>query len=37
MIERSKLWISRHSHMFAIRGFTRLGVLMIIKGIIGLT
>ncbi len=36
-IERAKLWVSRHSHMFAIRGLTLFGVLMIIKGIIGLT
>ena len=36
-IQRSKLWVSRHSHMFAVRGLTLLGVLMIIKGIIGLT
>ena len=36
-IERAKLWVCRHSHMFAIRGLTLFGVLMIIKGIIGLT
>jgi hypothetical protein len=36
-IERAKLWISRHSHVFAVRGLTLFGVLMIIKGIIGLT
>ena len=36
-IERAKLWVSRHSHTFAVRGLTLFGVLMIIKGIIGLT
>ena len=36
-IQRAKLWVSRNSHMFAVRGFTLFGVLMIIKGIIGLT
>ena len=36
-IERAKAWVSRHSHTFAVRGLTLFGVLMIIKGIIGLT
>jgi hypothetical protein len=36
-IQRAKLWVSRHSHTFALRGFTLFGVLMIIKGIVGLT
>ena len=35
-IERAKLWVSRHAHMFAVRGFAALGVLLVIKGIIGL-
>jgi hypothetical protein len=35
-IERAKLWVSRHAHIFAVRGFAALGVLLIIKGIIGL-
>ena len=35
-IERAKLWVSRHSHSFAVRGFSLLGVLLIIKGIVGL-
>ena len=35
-IERAKAWVSRHSHVFAVRGLTVLGVLLIIKGIIGL-
>jgi len=36
-IQRAKLWVSRHSHTFAVRGLTLFGVLMIIKGVIGLT
>ena len=35
-IARAKAWVSRHAHTFAIRGFTGVGVLLIIKGIIGL-
>jgi hypothetical protein len=35
-IERTKLWVSRHAHVFAVRGFAALGALLIIKGIIGL-
>ena len=35
-IQRAKLWVSRHAHLFAVRGFTALGSLLIIKGIIGL-
>ena len=36
-VQRAKLWVSRHSHTFAVRGLTLFGALMIIKGIIGLT
>jgi hypothetical protein len=36
-VERAKAWVSRHSHMFAVRGLTLIGALLIIKGIIGLT
>lgn len=36
-IERAKVWISRHAHVFAVRGFTAVGILLVIKGIIGLT
>jgi hypothetical protein len=36
-VEPATLWVSRHAHMFAIRGFALLGVLLIIKGIVGLT
>ena len=35
-IEGAKVWVSRHAHMFAVRGFALLGVLLIIKGLIGL-
>jgi hypothetical protein len=35
-IERAKTWVSRHAHVFAVRGLTALGVLLSIKGIIGL-
>jgi hypothetical protein len=35
-IARSKAWVSRHAHVFAVRGFTALGTLLIIKGIVGL-
>ena len=35
-IERAKAWVSRHSHVFAVRGLTLLGALLIIKGIAGL-
>ncbi|MBV8218013.1 MAG: GAP family protein, partial [Solirubrobacterales bacterium] len=31
-IARSKAWVTRHAHTFAIRGFTGIGVLLIIKG-----
>ena len=36
-VERAKAWVSRHAHMFAVRGLTALGALLVIKGIIGLT
>jgi hypothetical protein len=36
-IDRAKAWISRHAHVFAVRGLTALGTLLVIKGIIGLT
>ena len=35
-IERAKRWVSRHAHIFAVRGFAAVGALLIIKGIIGL-
>jgi Sap, sulfolipid-1-addressing protein len=35
-VERAKLWVSRHAHMFAVRGSAAIGALLVIKGIIGL-
>ena len=35
-IERAKLWVSRHAHVFAVRGFAAVGLLLVIKGIVGL-
>ena len=35
-IDRAKAWVSRHAHMFAVRGTAAVGVLLVIKGIVGL-
>jgi len=35
-VQRAKLYVSRHAHTVAVRGFTILGVLLVIKGIVGL-
>ncbi len=35
-IRRAKTWVSRRAHVFEVRGLTALGVLLTIKGIIGL-
>ncbi len=35
-IDRAKAWISRHAHVFAVRGFAAIGALLVIKGIVGL-
>jgi Sap, sulfolipid-1-addressing protein len=35
-VARSKAWVSRHAHMFAVRGFAAVGGLLVIKGLIGL-
>ena len=35
-IERTRLWVSRHAHVFAVRGFASIGALLVIKGIVGL-
>lgn len=35
-IERAKAWVSRHAHVFAVRGFAAVGALLVIKGIVGL-
>jgi len=35
-IDRAKNWVSRHAHIFAVRGFAAVGALLVIKGIVGL-
>ncbi len=35
-IERVKSWVSRHAHVFAVRGFAAVGALLVIKGVVGL-
>jgi hypothetical protein len=35
-IDRAKAWVSRHIHGFLVKGFTVIGVLLIIKGVVGL-
>ncbi len=35
-LDHAKAWVSRHAHMFAVRGFTAVGALLVIKGVIGL-
>lgn len=35
-IVQAKNWVSRHAHMFAVRGFAAVGGLLVIKGLIGL-
>jgi len=35
-VERTKAWVSRHARVVAIRGFAAVGVLLVIKGLIGL-
>jgi hypothetical protein len=35
-IDRAKAWVSRHAHMFAVRGTAIVGVLLVIKGVVGL-
>jgi hypothetical protein len=35
-IARAQLWVSRHAHRFAVRGFAAVGSLLVLKGIIGL-
>ena len=34
-IARAKAWVSRHAHVFAVRGFATIGALLDIKGLIG--
>jgi len=35
-IDRAKRWVRRRAHMFAVRGTAAVGVLLVIKGIVGL-
>ena len=35
-ITRAKAWVSRHAHVFVVRGFAAVGALLVIKGLIGL-
>ena len=35
-VERAKLWVHRHAHVFAVSGFAGIGLLLIIKGLVGL-
>jgi hypothetical protein len=35
-IDRAKRWVSRHAHIFAVRGSAAVGALLVIKGIVGL-
>lgn len=35
-IDRAKAWVTRHAHVFAVRGFAAVGALLVIKGLIGL-
>ncbi len=35
-IERAKVWVTRHLHVFAVRGLAAIGALLVIKGIVGL-
>ena len=36
-IQRAKAWVARHAHVFAVRGSAAIGLLLVIKGVIGLT
>lgn len=35
-VQRAKLYVSRHAYTVAVRGFSAVGALLVIKGIIGL-
>ena len=35
-IDRAKAWAARHARVVAVRGFALIGVLLIIKGVVGL-
>jgi hypothetical protein len=34
-VDRAKAWVTRHAHVFAVRAFALIGVLLVIKGVIG--
>jgi Sap, sulfolipid-1-addressing protein len=34
-IARARRWVSRHAHAFAVRGFAIVGVLLVLKGLVG--
>jgi hypothetical protein len=34
-IDRTKAWVSRHASVFAVRGLTAVGALLVIKGLVG--
>src|SRR5436309_14166919 len=36
-VDRAKAWITRHAHVFAVRGLTFVGAALVLKGIIGIT
>ncbi|MGE5617466.1 MAG: GAP family protein [Candidatus Woesearchaeota archaeon] len=35
-IDDAKRWLSRHAYTFALRGFSAIGALLIVKGVVGL-
>ena len=35
-IDRAKLWVGRHAYKFALRGSATIGVLLVVKGTVGL-
>jgi hypothetical protein len=35
-VERAKRWVSRHLHVFVVRGSAAIGILLVIKGVVGL-
>ncbi len=35
-IARARAWVGRHAHTFAVRGFGAIGLLLVLKGVLGL-
>jgi Sap, sulfolipid-1-addressing protein len=35
-IDRARAWLSRHAHMFGVRGSAAIGMLLVVKGVVGL-